>query len=405
MEVEEGPGEVEEVVVARCRNVFTPGTSLGWTIVLSRVGIALGLASCSSPAPSCPTTGKDPIFIDLAGQPSLIAVRDGDAGEWTEPVPRAQGGYDACVTDDFVVVVVCRFDDGTVASEQRAAVYADGDQLGMSPCRLPSTVPTVAITGEMDQPGIVFVGGFGVTGYTPQWPFSFAQVAGTYDLVASNAYDDFMPTSRRVLLRRGQRFRESVSVGTLNLAIDGVDTLAVPLVVDGVLGDDRVTTSTKLKTVTSQVEVKIAERKGPVADVLPASSLLPTDRQRLDVVADAAGGFYRVSSTEFSGGSSVQLLPRLTNFELLNDGARWTALPVAKFTRIAVSVHGGDVRQVAGATRSWLELHGASSIRFDTTPPGYEAGWAVSQPSSWAAQVVVIEGETLLGSSFSKVMN
>ena len=248
-------------------------------------------------------------------------------------------------------------------------------------------------------------GGFGVTGFTPQWPFSFVQVAGTYDLVASNAYDDFMPASPRVLVRRGQRFRESVSVGTLSLAVDGVDTLVVPLVVDGVLGDDQVTTSTRLQTVTSAVEVKIAAHKGPVAYVLPASTLEPTDRQRLDVVAEAAGGFYRVSSTELPGGASVQLLPRLTTVELLNDGARWTGLPVADFTRIAVRVHGGDVRQVASATRSWLELHGASSIRFDTTPPGYEARWAVSQPTFWAAELAVVEGETLLGSSFSKVMN
>ncbi|MBL0212619.1 MAG: hypothetical protein IPQ07_01910 [Myxococcales bacterium] len=369
-----------------------------------RVSIAVGIASCSSPAPPCPATGKDPIYLELGGVPSLIAVRDGDAGEWTEPALREGGGYDACVTDDFMVVVVCTRNDGTFATEQRAAVYADGDQLGMSPCGYPPPGPTVTITGEMEQPGIVFVGGSGVVAYQPQSPFSFAVVAGTYDLIATNAYDDFMPASPRVLVRRGQRFREPMSIGPVSLADDGVDTMVVPLAIAGLLPDDTVTTSTKLTTAASRVEVEIADHKGPTAYVLPSSALVPTDRQRLDVQA-GAGGYARFSSTEVSGGASIQLLPRLTNVELLNDGARWTSLPVADFTWISARVGGNGGRQVAFATRSWLELHGASAVHFDTTPPGYDLRWVVAQPRSWNAELVTIDGETLLATTFGVVMN
>ncbi len=175
---------------------------------------------------------------------------------------------------------------------------------------------------------------------------------------------------------------------------------SVPLTVVGLTPADSVSTSVELMTGPNDL-VEVSETSGPKAIVAPREVLRSSDGQWLDVSA-RAGSLGRGASVEFTGTETEFLLaPQLTDFityEASAASASWTSLPVPSFTSVTYSMWGNSGPttlfgsfQLASASRRWLELHGSSSVAFDSTAPGYSMAWSIDVAKMFRRNVTVYD--------------
>src|SRR6267154_117938 len=110
----------------------------------------LAVAACSS-SPS-PGPGPNPVAVTVVGSPALLAVRDG-GGDWRE-ISGTDGNYTLGVDYDYALLVTCT-DASGFDTVLRARTTDDGDQFIYCDGHATSFADSVAVTGTMQQPGVV----------------------------------------------------------------------------------------------------------------------------------------------------------------------------------------------------------------------------------------------------------
>jgi len=334
--------------------------------------LCAALASCADVNP-CPESAPNLVKVFVGGA-EFVAYRDGD-GPWQ--TPRVDGDqYNLCVAHDYVVVAACTYSGGAFEVNQYAST------VGI--CRdYPTTVATtVTVSGDMVQPGEVWIGPFfGALLPTPgPWSFHVPVPPGTHALVASSDFNGV--ANGRVAIRRDQVIEGDTTEPVIDLDVEGTATSHVGLTITNGLADETLSTSTFLAI---DEWAQISSTSSTVAHVVPAELLLPTDQQNVDVGAVATIGrasFRRGVDAIFTGETSFTLLDRLPETALHDDGrgASLPALPDGS-AHAFLNVTGGGGSTIATASSGWLDAHATLEVTFDASAPGYDPAWVVG-PSS-----------------------
>ncbi len=304
-----------------------------------------------------------PIGINSFGGPPLfLAVRDG-AGVWVALDVSAQSFLVTQPT--YELLAVCA--EGTAFTTAIAAqATSDGDVF--MPCfsQATSTPPsTVAITGQMAQPGTVWMYGT-AAGSTSPWTYQLAVTPGTHDFIAADAAN-FAITRNT-----------SISVAGAGPNVD-VDANGTPFDVQTFtlsgVGTGTVTNEVNWGTAHEFITIPGTSATVPT---LPTALLDPNaDFVFLDLTA--TDGLKTQNAEEFYQGSfenTVQLLPELSGVAFTGASAAWSTLPTP-FDSATLVVTGttGNVEQIT-ATPTWLT--GATSLPIELTDvPGYMSAWRV----------------------------
>jgi hypothetical protein len=321
-------------------------------------------ADSSIPIDAIDAPQSTPVGINTFGgtPPLLLAFRDGE-GLWAALDPAAQTFLVTQPT--YELLAVCAQGAAFVTGIAAQAV-SDGDVF--MPCFSQSSgtaPPTVAITGQMAQPGTVWMYESSA-GTTSPWTYALDVTPGTHDFIAADA-------AKIAIIRN-----TSISIAGAGPNVD-VDAT-------GTAFDSQTFTLTNLGngTVTNDVELGTAHEfitiPGTSATVptLPMAVLDPaTDFVLVDLTA--TDGLKTQSAQEFYQGSfepTVQLLPELTGVTFTNASATWTTLP-STFDSASLQVTGttGNIEEIT-ATPAWLT--GATALAIElTNVPGYMAAWRV----------------------------
>lgn len=326
-------------------------------------------------APDTPvdTPPRQPIAmeLDVYGTPALVAYRDG-AGAWQTPSDDGQGRYTLMVTDDYEVVVACADASGSQAT-LLAATVDDPSQYAF--CSGSSgTATTVAVTGQMVQPGTVFMGDQ-ATGSAANWSFTLNVDARLHDLIA---VDD----THHMAIQRGIDITGATTLDPIDLA--GADAMSpITLTLGGVGAGDMLYTGLDLLTAND-----FATFQSTTASlyVPPASLLGSSDYELLFAEAYDATS-YRYVNSRFTGTETSFTLPDpLTGIAFGKARASWSALP-AMYDGAELMIDQGSgqvlVEQVVRATRRWIDATHATTLTFDAQPPGFQDAWNVDTGGSY----------------------
>jgi len=197
-------------------------------------------------------------------------------------------------------------------------------------------VSYVTVSGSMVQAGGVFMDGNGVIKPAAErWSFDLPVRLGKHSLVASNDYNR-VDAEGRILIRRQQQIDGPTTLDPVDLSIDGVPTVTVPLDITNVDASDAI--STEVDLLIDDEYTRLSTTRTNAIHVAPPSVLVPGDRQVLIVSASSGGRtepvLERVAIAEFTGSETqFALLPQLSGITYANGDvglvASWESLPVA----------------------------------------------------------------------------
>jgi hypothetical protein len=319
-----------------------------------------------------PTGGTNEVEVQVFGQqtPDLLVYRDG-SGSWLAPESLGNGRYALHVTKAYEVVAVCAI-TGVAAgydAEELAATIDDARPYlfcgggGSSP-------PRVAVNGTMAQAGTVLMSDT-ATSATGPWSFGLQVPTGTHDLVAL--------AGQRILLQRGISITGPTTLPAVDVAAGGMTMTSVPLTITGTTDP----VETTLELVTAHDDAAVSDTTNNTVALPPASLLQSTDFTYLTIDApDQAHSTDRgISVFGFDGGTTAYALPDTLSgiaYATSNGGLDATWGPLPTYTALDVMVFAGSAasaQQHVMATANWVQATGATSLAFDTSAPGYIAGW------------------------------
>jgi hypothetical protein len=336
-------------------------------------------------------TSKEPVFIGY-----LV-----DGASWQQPTGALDSDdglfhYNMKVHGDYEVVTVCSNLEGGFSGHEFL------DSASSSNSVLSTTVidecdaeqpSSVEVTGQMAQPGTIYVDGMPgfVSGVDSPWSFSFEIPSGARDLVAVTS--GAVEISRLSLT--GQLLGDAIDVASA-----GAPFSTTQVTVSGLSSDDTVT----------QSEVELVTRNGTVAvmslltaqsanvSYAPASILKPGDSQAFLFETGYFGG---PSNNIALNRSATALMDQQTNpigLELLpafvvgsvNVGttgqATWGSLPADEYDSLTLSLFPAGTRnkqQLVTASSSWIRDKAATQLTVDSDIPGYPASDSFT-PGAWS---------------------
>ncbi len=330
---------------------------------------ALPLAAACDDDPITPAE----ITISTVRAPEAIAFRDGLDGEWRTPAPTATGSYKLDVSGPYVVSVVCKAGgDFLVTTRQIARTPEDGRELDL-PCEeLPEANATV--TGTMVQPG--YLGLAGALGFsaTPDWDFSFAIPAGTFDLIGVS--------DQKIALRRDLAVSGTMDLGTIDLDQEGAALVPVALTAPNAATAEMLEAQVSLTTPRTD-EGHVHVGAPATAKVAPAELLTAGVRQSVAMVAWSDDANRMVRRDFKAGDATAFTLPEplgAIQFDTATGAlvATWSTLP--EHDRILMAVHGSAADDKARGhelevSQRFVAATGATSLKLDTDVPGFQADW------------------------------
>ena len=329
--------------------------------------VAVGPDAETGP-PDAEVPGANEVTL-LAFDVEHVWYRNG-RGAWQVPEQDASGDYVLRVSDDYQVVAACDNDTAFDAS-LKAGRFLDGSFAVVS-CFLGSDDPPpvrAQVSGHMVQAGDVFMDGI-ATSATAGWDFVLDVEPGTHDLIAVGG--------TQALIRRNLSITGDTSLPTIDVEAEGAAMVGVPYFLDGVDPDDTVTPEVTWFTGNGYAWIS-----GTAFELIGPPSSLVDANDGLDVFiwAETATTQRSVGTAYEPGQPSYDftLLPVISGLTWALDGdvmeASWSTLP--DHSDLNVILLAGSSAQRVSASRSWIELHGASSLGFDALPPDFDPAWRI----------------------------
>jgi hypothetical protein len=329
---------------------------------------------------ACSGATRD-VAIDTRGgaAPFFAMVRDGD-GAWTAPT-RTATGYRFAVRDDYTFVVACSAPTGFDA-EFRDATAADGDAaVSCFPITAPPVQPTTYVSGRLVEAGDVSISGTSYVDVPADFSYATAIAPGPIDIVGSTA------TGVQVIRDVAPAPSPATTVlPTIDVAADGAALVPVTPTLGATAGSDEV-----LSTVYFFITAHGATYNtltGATASLVPTSVMAPTDEQSLQSWLQGPDEQRGATARVTGAGTPVSafaLPPRLSPTWSSDIGGAVAELGPLPADYDAVTLQSSDEQgahlQQVTATRAWLDLHGATALRFDTSAPGYDPAW-VTDPNN-----------------------
>jgi len=293
--------------------------------------------------------------------PIFFRYRTG-GGRWQAPEVTS-GHFVFRVYDEYEIVAVCG--NSTVGYDVGYDAGTFRERLWLMPCRTPTVrSPRVSVTGTMIQAGRVAMIDF-ATSTTGNWDFELQVPVGTHDLMASG--------NGRAMIRRGVEISAATDIADIDVDADGSALVDIPLVVNGTLEDDVLSTRSYWGTMTLKGVQKLVEEPGTTAHMAPDALLAPSDSRYFAVDAISPPRF-RSAVVHYlppTSSNRINLLPRLDDVQFGDNSVTWDSLPRA---------HQGALDLVSGmnsmsfrATYGWLRTR--KSLAIDTDIPGFRPEW------------------------------
>lgn len=222
----------------------------------------------------------------------------------------------------------------------------------------------------MAQAGSVSIGGVAKFGTTSPWSFDIGVRPDTYDLIASD--DNGTGSATRVAIRRSLEVFERVDIDPLDLDVEGVALVNLPLTLGNASADESINTSVVLST--NKTDAFMFSGSGLGARVAPQSILVETDRQEVNVSAATSFTSRVVSAfSETLDNDPLALPPRLEGISFGADeeliSVSWTELPIAEFDFAMLTASSIDHSVILTATRRWVETTNASFLSLEPDIP------------------------------------
>ncbi|MDB4958788.1 MAG: hypothetical protein JWO36_6357 [Myxococcales bacterium] len=357
------------------------------------------------------------VQVDLTlGSADLILFRDG-VGPWQSPDQIVPGSYALQVADDFELVAVFAWGDGSFYAEELAATYSEGShwvviassQFGGLvagktrpasffdvPCSYLPRTGTVKVTGTMNQPGDVAMGASCKRSASAPWSFSLDVPTGVHDLIATGSLG---ANGKRVSIVRAQLIDAPTTVPNVDLTVAGIALTPTPIAVANSDGDGA-TVDVTLSTTTDEATLSrsfgtLSAHHTIDAWLAPMANLQPTDQQLLEV--HSPGGLNanpdRSARVSFTGNQTVfDLLPPphpTFSVETNVEVASWSSW-LDRYSYVDFVVDGADPNQQATtvqqvtASKGWIEAHHTNRLSFDTSIPGYLPAWTIDRTKTYA---------------------
>ncbi|MEO8704568.1 MAG: hypothetical protein ABI867_31225 [Kofleriaceae bacterium] len=260
------------------------------------------------------------------------------------------------------------------------------------------TRPLFEVTGQMLQPGDVYLGGGGDSGSTSPWQFSLAAFADTYDLVAT---DGALRSDARISIRRGLAIETDTVLPALDLA-QGSPLETATFSVDGLDGDRMSSIVTLVTSGGWPATVSVSNTKQ--VQIAPRDVLVASDLQTLEVSArrDDLGSMTLRTTRATVGGTTpaISLLPPLSADVFEEEGkavdpgaVTFSDYGVVASAILGKSANGRLVDLRVSASREWITLNATQLVRFDDSAPSIDPMWIIVDVAGYAAEVVLEEAE------------
>ena len=323
------------------------------------------------PADAAPPMGPNLVQVEVfGGIPSLVSYRDG-GGPWQVPTLDGMGFYDLYVTNDFEVVLVCADQTGFESSVFRMTATEVGRFF--APCLKNDPLPaTVAVTGQMTQPGTIFMYDT-ASSTTGPWNFSLKAPVGTHDVVAFD--------TTNILIRRNVSITGAMSIATVDLSAGS------PLATRQFTVNGRVSGDTLASEVDLFLTNDFAFLTGTSTAVqVPPSSLLQTNDFEFIHFDVSTSTTRRYVDTELTTTTpaTFDLMPVLSGITYAQPSgvlaASWGTLPsnvaITMDLTATPSTTVANFQQVY-ATAGWIAATSTTQLAFDVMPPGYDPSWTI----------------------------
>ena len=345
--------------------------------IVRSIIVLTGLVGCGG-EPTC-------IEVDV-GPATYLAIKE-SGGDW-RTVDLADGEASVCVDREYVMLLVC---DVSMASNLSVVQFAGtpGEQIDLGFCS--SGAPrTLSVGGTMVQPGEILVGGAVDSSFAPNWSFDVRVRPGLHDLIATELLGTDQPL---VAIRRNLMIDEDTIEPPIDLEMEGIPTVEVPVTVGGFIAGESIDVVVILETERSQST--ISSNSNPIANVLPPSSLSESDHQYVNA-SSSTDSLSRTVIIDANLLEPIELPPALDDvlFEQTSAGlaASWGQLPPIEFELaiLASASRAADHQVFVIASKRWLEATGATSLVLDPTAPAFDPQWIL--PGSDAFSDVRLEG-------------
>lgn len=358
-------------------------TILLFGLAIAGCGDSRSVPATDAPSP-LPTSDAPPdarppnvVTIETFETLAFMRYRTG-SGPWQEPVDTGKA-FEMYVDADYELVAVCGdatrgFDVGIEAS-----TFEESGDATFQPCFSPASISDpVTVTGTMVQPGRISFDDV-ATSTTPNWRFALELEPGAHDLVAVGA--------EHVLIRRGIEISAATTIPAIDTVADGAEVLTLPIVVNGLVGDDATRTRTFLFA-GSSFEV-LSDAPGTTAQLAPPA-LVGVDDLQFVLVEASAPPRRRMAVIQDAGGTPLEitLLPPLDDVQLGAHSATWSTIPQGD---VELYLASASTAVHTTATSGWLGTR--TAIAIDTDIPGFDPAWTVPAPELKSFQVIASAGE------------
>ncbi len=347
------------------------------------VWLALAAAACGRTGP-----GPYSIQVTVVGAPAMIAYRD-SGGVWRDAgAGELPGNYVLDVHGAYTLALTCSDMTGfdtvvqsrTVDDGDSLFVYCDGHSTA-----LPSSNH---ITGQMLQPGSVSMYDFQQS-LTAPWSFSLAVPPNASELVAIG--------NGKALIERDLQAPGQLPLLPIDIDRAGTPLQSVPLALDGMIGQESITTEVDLYGPDNVAFGPVVE--GTTAQALPSSLLASNDLLDLYITTTTADGrFSRAVDSWFDGPQTqFTLMPTLDGVTIDGATATWSALPphtAVSLDLVTQSATTYSAERIS-ATQAWLDATGTTELALPTDMPRrFQQAWTIDPSSVHDASFTAVDDST-----------
>jgi hypothetical protein len=373
-----------------------------WPTLLCAPLLACGSSHSASPDGKTPdgktpdSSGNASVEVDIDQSPLLVVFRDGLDQPWQAASMVSSMRYTVGVHGPYVVAVVT--DDSTDPSSHsyttRWFAQTPDDDHTIMVVTKGTTLTGSNVTGQMVQPGRVFLGDDLNISNTPNWSITMTGAAGPHDLFAFS--------TDHALVRHAVDTTHDVALGTLDLDANGVAMPQLAFTATNAGANATLNARAAIETSTTLFASISHFIPANAVRVVPDSALASTDHQTVSV-ASIDGNHQRYLRKPFHvGDSTAYTLPNLLGggtFTMAPDTTfSWTTIASA-FTSFDVSVYPNTGLNYydASATPSFIAATGVNHLALDVQLPGYQPAWKldVSMGYDLDATIQNVEGDQI----------
>jgi hypothetical protein len=342
-------------------------------------------------------TTQASVEIDIDHSPVLVAFRDGLDQPWQAATMMSPTRYTIDVHGPYVVAVVT--DDSTDPTSHyystRWTAQTPGDDHTINILTGAASSGS-HVTGQMVQPGRVFLGQDYDYSSDPNWAITLTGAPGPHDFFAFSA--------DHALVRRAIDTTHDLDLGMLDVNASGSLLEQLAFTATNATANETLTARSAITTATTPFASITSFGPANTVAVMPYSALASGDVQTVSVGATKADGYGRYLRKSYhTGGDTAYTLP--TNFL---SGATWTAAAdmtfgwtavASTFTTFQASVNAAqspNYYEISVSPR-FVSATGVDHVLYDTQLPGYQSAWKVdlSQGYYLSAMVQNVDGDLI----------